>query len=951
MSSSNVSGQQAVSTTQQLINNTSVINRKVDELAATLEGLTLNEDIREMIQQQLQGIKTSEERVKLKALEHYDGKSRPLRSWLTEASLHMENKGITGDDARVRFIGGHLKGSAWDWFEPYARERNTKPKAEWSDRTMSVLASYKTLSKAMTQVFGDIDERKTAARKLQQLRQTSSVREYITEFQKITANLEWDEEALEDKFLEGLKPNIREALIFFTTDPDSLEELFERAQKIDREQWSGRTKHVTRFAGNRNKYSAIRKDWQGDVVMTGAKVNLEEARKTGACFKCGMKGHRANQCRQKTPRKSYELPSDGNRIRMVRLEESPQQITNQTMRHPGTESDGETEDKGTDTEGIEKEPLEVSALFQGLTENDFLSEESSDSAVTEAIDWERMQTQMKANEFSTEERERVQDWIDTHQNRINEKGLEMEETCQKSEDTGIQKIAMNQVGSLVEGHSSSRIQESPSFFRNDLLVNEDPFISAGDFTRKTARRLSAVEFSKLSRRKPVWKEFCEQRTMDTVKEYQDWYSRMYEKNRFCKCYGYNPECWARTGNTWMKHVNECEECENWSKQECRIPGHSSASKRTTLIDVSDRRWIPEVIEANDKTNCCENEICLHEFMEHGNIDVPWWACYNRNCAEHHAMKVRNRGSPELPTVTLLRNDYCPCFRKGCICGISSEHHFHRGLFTMKQCLNEQCNLHDMETTTVYDLDKEVAIFRKEIQKATDELRNFKETHKIRGIAGETPTRQMETTIRILGEDTEAIIDSGADINYVNKNWCRQKGIQYQITGYGKIRAYDDTYVQDYVRKATFEFRINGERQKQIFHVLNETGKDKVVLGMPWLESENPTIDWKKRTVVIPKKSRKSLSKGEGSYERRLAFRSEESRTSTNRNSALEKEVPRLTEIREEGPDSRRIGRATLTREDRAHPDTEGKESEEMKKIKKILPEELWEYKEVFDNSK
>ena len=38
-------------------------------------------------------------------------------------------------------------------------------------------------------------------------------------------------------------------------------------------------------------------------------------------------------------------------------------------------------------------------------------------------------------------------------------------------------------------------------------------------------------------------------------------------------------------------------------------------------------------------------------------------------------------------------------------------------------------------------------------------------------------------------------------------------------------------------------------------------------------------------------------------------------------------------------------------ENSAHPDIEGTESEEMKKIKKILPEELWEYKEVFDNSK
>jgi hypothetical protein len=82
----------------------------------------------------------------------------------------------------------------------------------------------------MGQVFGEIDERKSAAEKLQRLRQTRSVTEYITEFQTITSNLDWDEEALEDKLLEGLKPEIGKALIYDPTEPRNLEELFERAQ-------------------------------------------------------------------------------------------------------------------------------------------------------------------------------------------------------------------------------------------------------------------------------------------------------------------------------------------------------------------------------------------------------------------------------------------------------------------------------------------------------------------------------------------------------------------------------------------------------------------------------------------------------------------------------------------------------------------------------------------------
>ena len=50
----------------------------------------------------------------------------------------------------------------------------------------------------MQQAFGDLDERTKAAQELQRLRQVRSVREYITDFQMITSNLDWDEEALMD---------------------------------------------------------------------------------------------------------------------------------------------------------------------------------------------------------------------------------------------------------------------------------------------------------------------------------------------------------------------------------------------------------------------------------------------------------------------------------------------------------------------------------------------------------------------------------------------------------------------------------------------------------------------------------------------------------------------------------------------------------------------------------
>jgi hypothetical protein len=107
------------------------------------------------------------------------------------------------DQGKIKYVGNYFIGKAWSWFEPIMREKNSRPKEDWSDRTGRVLSSFDGMKKAMRQVFGEIDERTVAAQRLQHLRQNRSVREYITEFQTISSNLEWDEDALMDKFKGG----------------------------------------------------------------------------------------------------------------------------------------------------------------------------------------------------------------------------------------------------------------------------------------------------------------------------------------------------------------------------------------------------------------------------------------------------------------------------------------------------------------------------------------------------------------------------------------------------------------------------------------------------------------------------------------------------------------------------------------------------------------------------
>ena len=230
-------GQPQMTATQHLINANNTLNRKVDKLAETLADLTLGDDLKEYVADQLAGIRQEGKTrdYKVKDLKPFDGKKQKLRSWLTAANLQLVNKGIEGEERKVRFIGGYLEGLPWDWFEAILRESDDKPRNEWSKRTTRILGSYAEFKKALGQVFGEKNERQTAAEKLQRLRQTGTVTSYITEFQVITSSLDWDSEALEDKYLEGLKPEVRKALIYYPTEPENLEELFDRTQRIDRE--------------------------------------------------------------------------------------------------------------------------------------------------------------------------------------------------------------------------------------------------------------------------------------------------------------------------------------------------------------------------------------------------------------------------------------------------------------------------------------------------------------------------------------------------------------------------------------------------------------------------------------------------------------------------------------------------------------------------------------------
>ena len=108
-------------------------------------------------------------------------------------------------------------------------------------------------------------------------------------------------------------------------------------------------------------------------------------------------------------------------------------------------------------------------------------------------------------------------------------------------------------------------------------------------------------------------------------------------------------------------------------------------------------------------------------------------------------------------------------------------------------------------------------------------------------------------------DSSTLVDSGANISCIDWQFVRKHRLPTKkLTSPITVRNIDQTVNKTGAIRytCTLYTNIEGIAQKHLFYVMG-CGCENVILGLPWLHTMNPTIDWVRQTLTIPKSCNQS----------------------------------------------------------------------------------------------
>ena len=252
------------------------------------------------------------------------------RAFLFQVQLYWKLHGdaFVKEVDKIVWASSFCKGKADYWIQPHIEDFLEKGlTSELEESTLEILTE-EGFGKAIQKMFGEIDPRHVAEKKIQRIRQVGTVEEYTSSFLPLQMRCGWDDEAYAARYYNGLKDDIKDEICRQGDKPIVLDDIVEKALKISQrfeqrrseKQGGSRNHFVPRKFQKAKTFVRETKDTRTyDPMHLDATQrddgNRSPPNETRTCYNCGKVGHLQNVCQQakkpvqKTGRKGMKKSS------------------------------------------------------------------------------------------------------------------------------------------------------------------------------------------------------------------------------------------------------------------------------------------------------------------------------------------------------------------------------------------------------------------------------------------------------------------------------------------------------------------------------------------------------------------------------------------------------------------------------------------------------------------